>query len=197
MCSSKSRVLFIVFFCLVLLACQGKRERLVLYNIDSLITAQAKGLAELQAKLHKEAFVGTGKDDTLYRPETALQWEQELEAFYKLRDLNKRVSRSSYIIDDSLFDVSSNLTVRAISAVEDLPVKYLRIFYNESISSPRRIEALYKERNQMYATDKILTMEFQTVNDRNILTSYSIQGGQKMIMADSVTYVVRGKIEID
>ena len=188
---------FIYFVAIVLFSCREDRETVMFYNVDSLLTAQSTTLTARKAKLHKEAFVGSDKDDTLYTPGSAEAWKQELEAFTRLRALNQRVSRTSYIIDDSLFDPSSNLTVKSISAVEDLPVKYLRIFYDENKFQPRRIEALYEDRNEMYETAKILSMEFQKVNDVNILTGYTIQGGQKMMMADSVTYVVRGKIVIE
>lgn len=181
----------------VLMACGQERTQNTLFDIDSLVATQAMALTSMKAVLHKEAFVGTGKDDTVYSPPDDAAWIAELEMFRKLNAVNKPVSKSSYIIDDSLFDVSSNLTVKAISAVDDeLPVKYIRIFYDDDLNSPRKIEALYDDRNEMYASGKILKMEFQKVNDKNILTGYAIQGGQKMILGDSVTYVIQGKIVI-
>lgn len=169
----------------------------MLFDVDSLIASQATALTSVKAVLYKEALVGTGKDDTTYRPPTEEAWARELEMFKKLGDVNKAVSKSSYIIDDSLFDASSNLTVKAISAVtDDLPVKYIRIFYDDDIKSPRKIEALYDDRNEMYASGKTLKMEFQKIDNKNILTGYAIQGGQRMILGDSVTYVIQGKIVI-
>jgi hypothetical protein len=181
----------------LLAACSQERTQTTLFDVDSLIISQATELTAVKAVLHKEAFVGTGKDDTIYSPSTKEAWAAELEMFKKLDAVNKPVSKFSYIIDDSLFDVSSNLTVKAISAVsDDLPVKYIRIFYDDDIKSPRKIEALYDDRNEMYASGKILKMEFQEIDDKNILTGYTIQGGQKMILGDSVTYVIQGKIVI-
>ncbi len=181
----------------LLVACSQERKQAVLFDVDSLIASQATALTSVKAILYKEAFVGTGKDDTTYSPSTEEAWKRELEMFKKLGDVNKAVSKSSYIIDDSLFDASSNLTVKAISAVsDDLPVKYIRIFYDDDVNSPRKIEALYDDTNKMYASGKTLRMEFQKIDDKNILTGYAIQGGQKMILGDSVTYVIQGKIVI-
>jgi hypothetical protein len=125
-----------------------------------------------------------------------MAWRNELEIFSQLQVINKPINREFYIIDDGLFDPSSNLTVKAFSATENLPVRYLRVFYQESISKPRKIEALYDDRNQLYKSGRILEMEFQQIDNKSVLTSYAIEGGQKMILGDSVAFVIRGVITI-
>jgi hypothetical protein len=177
-------------------ACTEKQSDRALYNIDSLVSFQINTLTELRATLQKEAFVGTSKDDTVFIPKDSASWNDELAMFRALDQINKPINRSSYIVDDSLFDPSSNLTVKAISSINNLPVKYVRIFYDEDMNRPRKIEALYDDKNQMYATGKVMTMEFQNINSRHVLTSYMVQGGQKMFMGDSVTYVIKGKIVV-
>jgi hypothetical protein len=177
-------------------ACTEKRSDSALYNIDSLVSSQISSLTKLRATLEKEAFVGTGKDDTVFVPQDSVSWNDELAMFRTLDQINKPVNRSSYIIDDSLFDPSSNLTVKAISSLKNLPVKYVRIFYDTDMNRPRKIEALYHDKNQMYATGKMMTMEFQNIDNQHVLTSYVVQGGQKMFMGDSVTYVIKGKIVV-
>jgi hypothetical protein len=177
-------------------SCNEKQNRHALYDIDSLVSFQIESLAKLQATLEKEAFVGSGKDDTVYIPKDSMAWNNELAIFRELDQINKPVNRSGYIVDDSLFDPTTNLTVKAISAVNELPVKYVRIFYDKDMTKPRKIEALYNDNNQMYSTGKIMTMEFQNVNNQHVLTAYTVQGGQKMFMGDSVTYVIKGKIVV-
>lgn len=194
---SRNSLLYLVVIFFSFIGCEQKRAETSLFDVDSLINSQASMLAEMKAELHKDALIGTAEDDTTYSPSTKNAWKTELDLFRKLDDVNKTVSKGSYLVDDSLFDVSSNLTVRAISAAtEDQAVRYIRIFYDDDVTRPRKIEALYNDENEMYASGKTLSMEFQEVDDKNILTAYAIQGGQKMILGDSVTYVIRGKIVI-
>jgi hypothetical protein len=179
----------------ILFACDGrvaKGKRL--YNIDSLISEQSRLLAEAKAKLHKDAFVVSGNDSLEYVPKDSLAWNRELDIFRQLDAMNKPVNRANYLVDDNLYDPGSNLTVKAFTALQELPVRSLRIFYDTDITKPRKIEAIYDETNALYSSTKNLLLEFQQVNNKNLLTSYSIDGGQKMILSDSVTFSVRGKI---
>lgn len=180
-----------------LLSCNKKQDSAAFYNIDSLISIQIKYLTEAHADLDKEAVVGSNRDKTVYTPKDSAAWERELELFRQVHAINKPINRDNYIVDDGLTDIASNLTVKAFSCTKDLPVKYLRIFYQRSVREPRKIEALLDEKNVLYNSTRLLSMEFQQVNNKSILTYYSISGGQKMMVGDSVTFLITGKIGID
>ncbi|MBT1704196.1 hypothetical protein [Chryseosolibacter indicus] len=189
----------LIVLTLVVLSCNKKSEVAPLYNIDSLITSQVGYLSKKQAQLLKEARIGSQQDDSVYKPKDTLAWANEFEIFRELSAINKPTNRDSYIIDDNLFDPASNLTVKAFSLKEglELPVKYVRIFYLSSLQKPKKIEALYNEKNLLSASSRLLTMEFKEIRSINVLTSYSIQGGQKMILGDSVSFLIMGKIISD
>lgn len=169
----------------------------MLYNIDSLVSAQVNFLTAEKARLYKSASIGTKQDDSTYTPIDTSAWKNELEIFTQLNVINRPSYKGNYLIHDGLFDPSSNLTVKAYSSTKDLPVKYLRIFYQESLQKPRKIEALYNDKNEMYTSARLLSMEFRQLNNKSILTSYSVQGGQHMILSDSVSFLIKGKIIID
>lgn len=197
---SLSQRRFLLFSFVVLLAsaamtsCTQPTETSNLYNIDSLVTEQIRLLATTKPTLEKHAVLGSGTDTLAYVPDST-QWNKELEIFRQLDVMNKPVNRAYYLVDDNLYDPGSNLTVKAFTALEPLPVRSVRVFYDTDILQPRKIEAIYDEENTLYKSSKNLLLEFQQIDNKNLLTSYSIDGGQKMILSDSVTFSVKGRIQ--
>lgn len=192
------RIAFVVSFIVTALAsCTSQRQPATFYPIDSLVSGQIRYLTSIHARLFKEAFLSGNADTLTYSPKDTLQWISELDVFRKLDIINKPVNRDSYLIDDGLFDPGSNLTVRAFKSLKKLPVAYLKIYYQGVIGKPRKVEALYKEENILYQSTRVLSMDFQQIENRTVLTSYEIKGGQKMVFGDSVTFNIRGKVLVD
>jgi hypothetical protein len=183
------------FACLLAVSCNEKPAQTFLFNIDSLVSRQEEYLVTANARVHKHAVINGVADDTVLQDKTI--WKKELEIFRQLNAINKPVNKTNYLVDDGLFDPSSNLTVKAFSAKTDLPVQYVRVFYDESIARPRKIEALYRNANVLYANTRVLTMEFENLNNEIVLTSYSILGGQKMMLGDSVMFTIDAEITIN
>src|SRR5690606_11705953 len=114
----------------------------------------------------KEALLG-GKTDTIrYVPEDTLAWLTELGIFRKLDMINKPVNKENYLVSDGLFDPGSNLTVKAFTSLVELPVVYLKIYYQGTIDKPRKIEALYDEANPLYKSARLMSMHFAQIEDR-------------------------------
>lgn len=184
----------LIFLAIAVSSCNQGNQTSKLYNIDSLLTEQVKVLAVGKPKLQKLAVLGSNNDTLTYIPDSAA-WSRELEIFRQLEAMNKPVNRPNYLVDDNLYDPGSNLTVKAFTALEPLPVRSVRVFYDTDIQKPRKIEAIYDEENTLYKSSKNLLLEFQQINNKTLLTSYSIDGGQKMILSDSVTFSVKGRIQ--
>jgi hypothetical protein len=181
---------------LVLFSCNHNQQEIVFYPIDSIITNQIRNLAQEKAILHKEAFLRGHADTVTYIPSDTAAWVDELDVFRELKIMNKPVNSDSYIVDDGLYDPGSNLTVKAFTSKnEDLPVLSLRVFYDDNLLSPRRIEAIYREENALYKSSRNLFLEFQEINNKTVLTAYAIEGRQKMVLKDSIQFTVRGKIQ--
>jgi hypothetical protein len=182
----------------ILASCSaGERSTANFYPVDSLITEQVKYLSEVQATLTKHGEIDGVQDDTTFVPVDATAWLDELDIFMMLEAINKPINRNNYRIEDGLDDPRSNLTIKSITSKTDLPIAYLKIFYQDTPSKLRKIEAVYREENALMKGSRRLIMEFLEFNNKNILISYSIEGGQKMFLGDSVEFLVMGTITIN
>lgn len=194
----------ILLLAIVLFSCSNKQKSKVsLFDIDSLTSAQVKYLTAHHAELKKTSSLGDSSSSASFTPKDTLAWKNELEIFNVLDLINKPINRNSFSIENQP-DTKSNLSVKTFaiksSLPEDekknLPIEYLKIYYLNSIDKIRRIEGQYKELSMMNKTGKILIMEFQTVKDSMILISYSIAGGQKMFIGDSVQYKISSSVTL-
>ncbi|MBX2944413.1 MAG: hypothetical protein KF725_01165 [Cyclobacteriaceae bacterium] len=195
---SPKRILFFLAGWLVVCACsQQKEEKAYHYNIDSLVQHQIEYLVKAQATLSKEAIMNGQRQDSVFVPKDSLAWARELDLFREIGSINKPINQNNYKISDGLTDTFSNLTVRQLTATSDLPIRYVKIFYQDAPSKLRKIEALYQQENSLLKTKRKLIMEFTDLYNKNILTSYSVDGGQKMFVGDSVHYVIKGSIQVN
>jgi hypothetical protein len=185
----------LLLFCFA--SCESERQPATFYAIDSLVSEQVYHLADIKAALFKEALLEGKRDSLTYTPRDTTAWMKELDIFKKLGEINKPVNKENYQVSDGLIDPASNLTIRAFTTREELPVVYLKIFYQGNIGKPRKIEALYDERNLLFESARLLSMHFQQIDNKTVLTAYSVKGGQKMVLGDSVTFHISGKILID
>jgi hypothetical protein len=177
------------------MSCSKKEKTGSLYAIDSLLTAQVKYLTEQKATLTKVTLLGGKEDKVSLTPKDSAAWKNELEIFATMDMINKPTNKVYYQADD-LSDIRSNLNVKAFSTKEDLPIRYLRVYYHEDISKLRKLEAEFNELNSLYKSSRMLVMEFQQMGNNVVLTSYEIVGGQKMFLGDSVQYNIKGTLSI-
>ena len=184
----------IVLITLIFLSCSTEEQRTAgLYNVDSLFKTQIDYLVGHEAIISKKAVLNGVEKMTTINPKDSLAWNEELAIFFELDVVNKPIHKGIYHIEEYA-DNKSNLSVKSFSTTEDLPVIFLKVYYQNSMSQLRKIEAQYNEANSLYSSKRFLTMEFENVYNKTILTSYSITGGQKMFLDDSVQYNIDANI---
>ena len=189
--------LIIVVSILLSVSCSRQNENTVIYYpVDSLLTAQVNFLTDANATLLKEAQINGVKESKSLSPADTTAWQHELGIFFALNALNKPINSGSYHVATNQPDSASNLLIHSFSTTEELPVKYFNVYYLDNPSNIKKIEALYYEANSLMTESRLLTLEFKEVYNKTILNSYSIQGGQKMFLGDSVQFSVRGTISL-
>src|SRR5690606_9563362 len=104
-------------------------------------------------------------------------WANELDIFRRPGKMNEPASQDRYIVEHDIEDSRSNLKISSYTAKsEDLPVQFLRIYYDTEVKNIRKLEALYREKNALYSNIQYLTMGLQDVYDNVVITSYGISG---------------------
>ena len=166
------------------------------YSIDSLVHAQVVYLTKSKAVLTKKAEIDGKEEAVSFTPTDTTSWANELAIFSALAEINKPINAGRYTIENGVRDPNSNLLIRSFISTSVLPVVYLKLFYLDGSSLLRRVEALYREENTLLKGSRLLLMEFQQINNEAILTSYSIEGSQKMLLSDPVQFSIKGTVTL-
>jgi hypothetical protein len=154
-------------------------------------------LSSAKIKLEKKAGIGDQQEVVVITPDSA-GWSNELAVFRQLEVAERPTNRDKYTVSE-IEDSRSNLRVRSYVAKETgdtrrTPVPYIHFFYLDGISDIRRIEAGYYESNLLYTSKRELVLEFEEATGPNPLRRYSIDGYQKVMMADSVHFLVEAEV---
>lgn len=184
-----------IFF--ILFSCETKKSRTNnYYPIDSLIQSQIQFLTESKSLLTKKAEINGEEETSTFLPKDSSAWAHELDIFAELNAINSPVNAGNYTVENDVRDSTSNLSIHLITAKSALPIVYVKIFYLQAMSRIRRVEALYKEENSLLKGSRLLILEFEEINNKTVLVSYSIEGSQQMFLGDAVQFVVKGTIAI-
>ena len=171
-------------------------QRFTYFDIDSLINENVAFLLTAKATLHKNASIDEKKDSASFTPKDSASWAHELDIFRQIDLINKPANRTQYQVDSGLNDTNSNLHLIVYTTKADLPLKFLKLYYYKQVANLKKIETLYEDNNALYKSVRYLSLEFQSVREKNIITSYNIHGGQKMMLGDSTVFALQASIKL-
>lgn len=178
-------------------SCENKRtDTKRYYTLDSLLKEQVQYLTQSHATLEKKAFLDGKTGVSSFIPQDTTRWKHELDVFAELNDINKPANVGKYHTKRDVKDPNSNLLIYQMESTETLPVVFLKVYYLDNLSNIRKIEGLYREESSLLKSSRHLSMEFQNINNKIVLTSYSITGGQKMLLGDTVQFSVTGMVTL-
>lgn len=161
------------------------------FNFDSLVNTEIQTLKN-RFELSKFVEIDGKQEQTRFVPDS-LQWAQELEIFRQLDAVNKASFRDAYVTSE-MRDTNSNLTIREIKAQDEAPVSLVRFYYLRTPNDIRKIEATWFEENALYTNTRRMTMELESTSSGKVLHRYRVEGIQKMVMDDSVHFVIAGEV---
>jgi hypothetical protein len=186
------RLFLFVIACVALASCTESARKTDSY-FDSLVASQVGVLSRAKASITKKASIDGNQDETTFTPDSTL-WESELEIFRQLEIYERPAYKDVYEMKDGVPDGKSNLMVRSYHSLKNIPVSDLKFYYHDQIKHLKKIEATYREKNTLYTTSRSLQMEFDEVDSKSVLSSYSISGVQKMVLSDSVKFSIHSKV---
>jgi hypothetical protein len=186
---------FFLFVCLTgLVSCslrQGTYDKTYL-DIDSLLNQQVSLLAHRPIRVEKSARIGQEESISTSTLDS-ISFTKELEVFRQVDAINKPGFRDEYEIQERA-DTKSNLTVRSYLSRGRGNIPAVRFYFLNDLRHLKKMEATVNENNPLFASVRNLTMEFDQVGDQTILTSYQMEGVQKMTLSDTVRYSVKTHI---
>ncbi len=187
------RAVLIFLGVIIILGCENLNPDtpVIFYNVDSLVNAQVNYLVEQKPEVVKTGEVKDDQGESVIIPDS-LQWTREL-AIFKRADINKPRLREQYSIEEGSDGETEWITYRA-EGEKNLPVRYLTIRYSEEPVKINELEALIRDTNPLYNSERLVRMNFIQKNNSSVLTSYFIQGGQKMKLRDTVVFDLNAKV---
>lgn len=185
------RIFTTLFVLALLTACTSDTETNLAksyFDIKGFIANQVTELNKRKPLVSKEMVMGTDKDSI---STTAIDWAKELELFTQA-DLNKQAYQLSYEITQP-----TPLTFQyVLKNGEKLPVKSLKIVLDAASKQPNLIEALLKEENKLYDSEKQLSLTC-TLRPEGVwlIKTYEISGFQHLTLSDKKDFSVKGVIK--
>jgi len=187
-------VIFLLFVGIGFSGCRQEKVKEKRYlDMDSLVNAQVFYLSQSKASLKKEATIGD-KTSSSTNALDSTAWSHELDVFRQLDLINRPIYRDVYEVKEGVKDSKSNLLITSYEAPINSPVPYLRLYYQNSTTRLKKLEALYQETNSLYGSHRKLEMYFDDSNGKPYLKGYLIEGNQKMMLSDSVHYAIRTEV---
>ncbi len=180
---------YALFFLIFLSACntqQQTNQPKRYYDLNNFIDSQIKLLNQQKPTVSK-LMMADGQSEQ--KQMIVSDWAKELELFRQL-DLNKQ----AYILSYETTRPDSMTYQYSLKKTEKAPVQFLKIKLNEN-KQIVNIEALVKTKNQLYASEKELSLGCAATKKGNwTIENYSVKGQQHLTMTDKKLFEIVGKV---
>lgn len=160
------------------------------YDVQGLLAANEEALRQMNVSLHKEAKFSGELEESRIRLDSAALAE-ELEVFREV-DINKPVLSGRYHITTTQEDGRELVTYEADDK-ESLNINFLKVYRNAENGVVERMEALFSNRNVLYNSTRLLSLQYGKVNGQVLPQYYTVEGVQKMIFSEEEEYSIKAE----
>ncbi len=193
----RKNIVYCLLLCpILLLSCADISEKTessepkIYFDLAGLVANQVKILNDQQPEVLKTAVID---DDQEQKSITVIDWKKELSLFANA-DLNRPRLRSLYETRAYADQNGHQVTAYEIKEKDVSGVIKMEIVKDASGQNLKQISIENCESNLLYTTEQWLSLNFEGRNEDLALTSYAINGFEKMVMKDTMTYEIRGQI---
>ncbi|MEQ9439685.1 MAG: hypothetical protein RIG62_11585 [Cyclobacteriaceae bacterium] len=164
------------------------------FDMPSLVQQQLLRLDSLHPSVEIIARIGD-REETEQVKKDSSEWAETLQLFSDA-NINRPVLQGSYLVLDST-DQQHGWKVRMYRAKQpqEVEIPYLTVYYQDSLLDVRRIETKFHEENLLYNTSRQLEMQFKPSASGPQLVGYRSEGRQKMVLQDSVHYLLEATLQ--
>ena len=157
------------------------------FDVKGLLDQQIKQLNLAHTATLKRVSVRGGAIETVRVP--AVKWADELQLFFQA-DINKAALRGAYAIDSArLPDGRLRRTYTRRPGHDIAPVGRLSVL--SAGAAPEEITADVDQKNALFAARKHLRLDLR----QGLLTTYAVQGTQKLVLFDTLRYAAAGQVQ--
>lgn len=158
------------------------------FDIEKKVRELIPLLAELNPEVDKTIVMSGQVENKILQLDSA-GWVKELEIFAQA-NINRPVLRDLYETEMTT-EGAWQVVIYKNKNPEANGIVYLKIYSSNELVG--KIEALHREENVLYYSERILEMEFGQPNV-NMLNSYAIKGKQKLPLQDTVAFEIHGRL---
>jgi len=181
-------------FLLLLSACDSQNTQVVkidkYFDLVGLLDEQAELLYSSGARLEKVLVANGDEEKMLIRPDSIGQLKIEWQLFYEA-NINKLGLDDAYI-EEELPGINGGRKV--INTAKKKAPNVRLIEYDYQQDRLMHIRIVVEDKNDIYQFEKEMSLNFEWVNGRQLLTSYSITGKQDMVMKSELDFALSGKM---
>ncbi|MDN5216249.1 hypothetical protein QQ020_29545 [Fulvivirgaceae bacterium BMA12] len=160
------------------------------FDLEGLVNQQIEKLSSFNPRVRKEATIN-GQEEV--QDLDSLNWKKELHVFLKA-DINKPRLLSQYTTDTYQNEAGNQVT--SYKNIEDRVsgVAKMEVVKDPSNQQVLSITIDSYEFNTLFTARAELRMNFEHLENELQLKDYSIKGGEKVIMKDTMEYTIKVKI---
>ncbi len=159
------------------------------YDVKGLISRQVEYLSTLSPEVHVLATINGTKEEHLIGKSDSIYWARTLSLVNKA-NINQPALQGVYTIKDSSSNTPPYLEVKSFypKNKENTDVLYLKVFYDSTLASIHHLEALVRNKNLLYVTERKMKLSFEEEHGNTRLSRYEVIGKQKIIFGDTVHF---------